>query len=389
MRPGAIVFALTGVPLSLLGMAYVLAVLYVGGLLSLTVIGLPVLATGLSGARHLGGAHARLMRALLGEDIDPPAPPAATPGAWAWIRSRLSDVTAWRSVLYLTLRLPLDLVALVVTIALPAFGVWSIVWTAMAGPELWLAVTAVLGGLLAVAVAPWAARTVMRAHRSLGRKLLGPSTSQLRVRTLERARTLAFAEGARDLRQVERDLHDGTQAQLVAIAMTLSLATDTLEGEAATGRTGALVARARKQTDAAIAELRRLVDGMSPAALDRGLADALPHLTGQAGVSVALTVEMSQRPDPVIERVAYFCVAELLTNVSKHSGATKASVDARVVGKSLRVQVRDDGVGGARIGAGSGLAGLRERLTAVDGALGLDSPPGGPTTVVLRMPVRI
>ncbi|WP_329413083.1 sensor domain-containing protein [Streptomyces sp. NBC_00704] len=382
-------FALTGVPLSLLGMAYVLAVLYVGGLLSLTVIGLPVLALGLAGARHLGRGHVRLMRTLLGEGIDPPAPPAAAPGVLPWIRSHLSDVTAWRSVLYLTLRLPLDLVAFVLTVALPAFGVWSIVWTVIGSPPLWLAVTAVVGGLAALAVAPVAARTMMRAHRLLGRKLLGPSASQLRVKTLERARTLAFAEGARDLRQVERDLHDGTQAQLVAIAMTLSLATDALGDEPSPGRTGALVARARAQTDTAIAELRRLIDGMSPAALDRGLADALPQLTGQAKVPVALTVEMSQRPDPVIERVAYFCVAELLTNVSKHSGATKASVDARVIGKVLRIQVRDDGGGGAGIGAGSGLPGLRERLTAVDGTLALHSPPGGPTTVVLEMPVRI
>ncbi|MGW1031985.1 sensor histidine kinase [Streptomyces antibioticus] len=387
--PGAIVFAVTGIPLSLLGMAYILAVLYVGGLLSLTVIGLPVLATGLWGARHLGRAHARLMRTLLGEDIDPPAPPAVAPGVLPWIRSNLSDVTAWRSVLYLMLRLPLDLIAFVVTIALPAFGVWSIVWAAFGGPELWPAAAAVLGGIIVLAFAPSAARTMLRLHRLLGRKLLGPSSSQLRVRTLERARTVAFTEGTRDLRQVERDLHDGTQAQLVAIAMTLSLATDTLDAESSTGRTGMLIARARTQTDTAIAELRRLIDGISPAALDRGLADALPQLTAQAGVPVALNAEMPQRPDPVIERVAYFCVAELLTNISKHSGATKASVDARVVGKVLRIQVQDDGSGGARIGAGSGLSGLRERLTAVDGTFTLHSPPTGSTTVVLEMPVRI
>ncbi|MFE9252373.1 sensor histidine kinase [Streptomyces sp. NPDC007088] len=389
MRPGAILFAVTGVPLSLLGMAYCLVVLYVGGLLSLTVIGLPVLATGLWGARHLGRAHARLMRTLIGEDIDPPAPLAVAPGAVRWVRSRLADVTAWRSMLYLMLRLPLDLIGFVVTAALPAFAVWSIVWAVIGGPELWLAVTLVLGGLIVLALAPVAAGTMMRLHRQLGRALLGPSASQLRVRTLERARTVAFTEGTRDLRQVERDLHDGTQAQLVAIAMTLSLATDTLDSESATGRTGTLIARARTQTDTAIAELRRLIDGISPAALDRGLVHALPQLTGQAAVPVALTVETSQRPDPVIERVAYFCVAELLTNISKHSGATKASVDACVVGKVLRIQVKDDGSGGARIGAGSGLSGLRERLTAVDGTLSVHSPPTGTTTVVLEMPVRI
>lgn len=388
--PRALAFAVSGLPLSLLGIVYFAVVLYVGGLLSLTVIGLPVLAAGLRGARHLGRAHARLAGTLLGESIEAPAPRPATTGAAGWVRSSVSDVTAWRSMLYLLLRFPADLVGCVATLGLPAFGVWACVWALIVGDGPgWLSAVSVVGGLACLALAPLAARAMLNLQRLLARTLLGPSAAQLRVRTLEWARSTVLTEGNRDLRQVERDLHDGTQAQLVAIAMTLSLTADALEGEPPLDRPRSLVARARTQTDAAIAELRRLIDGISPAALDRGLADALPQLTAQAGVPVVLTVDMPQRPDPVIERVAYFCVAELLTNIAKHSGATQATVEAGLSGKLLRIQVHDNGTGGARLGAGSGLLGLRERLAQVDGTLSLDSPPSGPTTVVLHMPLRI
>ncbi|MFI2238027.1 sensor histidine kinase [Streptomyces chrestomyceticus] len=389
VRPGAIALAVAGLPLSLLGTAYVLVVLYAGGLLSLTLIGLPLLAVGLRGARYLGRAHAWLIRVLLGETVDAPAPPVATTGVVRWIRAGLSDVTAWRSLLYLLLRLPVDALTFVVTIALPAFGVWCGVWALASGQAPWVAAVAVLGGLAVLLSASVAARAMLNAQRLLARTLLGPSSAQLRVRALERARSTALTEGDRSLRQVERDLHDGTQAQLVAIAMTLSMTADALDGEPSHERLRTLVGRARTQADAAIAELRRLIDGISPAALDRGLLDALPQLTSQAGVPVALRVNVPRRPDPVIERVAYFCVAELLTNISKHSGATQASVDADLVGQLLRIRVHDNGCGGAQLQSGSGLLGLAERLAAVDGTLSLDSPPSGPTTVVLDMPVRI
>ncbi|MEU8779199.1 sensor domain-containing protein [Streptomyces sp. NPDC048606] len=397
-RPATLAYALAGLPLSLLGIVYVLAVLYVGGLLSLTLIGLPLLAVGLRGARHLGRAHARLIRALLDEPVEAPAIPPAAPGGnrrIRWIRDSLTDTTAWRAVLYLMLRFPLDVLALAATVGLPVAAVWSLVWVLTTHPGPRPAAATLLAALIALTVTPFAARAVLHAHRRLARTLLGPTTAQRRVHTLERARSTALTEGARSLRQVERDLHDGTQAQLVAIAITLSLTADTLdadtlEGEAPpTDRTRALVARARTQTDAAIAELRRLIDGISPAALDLGLADALPRLTSQAGVPVALKVDVAERPDAVIERVAYFCVAELLTNISKHSGATRASVHAQLTAGRLRLRVHDDGVGGARIGAGTGLAGLRERLTAVDGTLTLDSPPAGPTTALIELPAHI
>ncbi|MET8628717.1 sensor domain-containing protein [Kitasatospora sp. NPDC004669] len=391
VRPAAIAYVVAGLPLSLIGIGYALAVLYVGGMLSLTLIGLPLLALGLRGARLLGQAHARLIRAALGEPIDVPGPQQSGPGVLSWIRSGLSDVTAWRSMLYLVLRLPVDVLVFGSTVALPVLGVWAVVWTLIAQPGWWPGIGTVLAALVVLALVPSAIGATMTLHRLLARTLLGPSDSQKRLRTLERARGTALAEGTRTLRQIERDLHDGAQAQLVALAMTLSLAADALDGDQApsSDRPRVLVSRARTQTDAAIAELRRLIDGISPAALDQGLVGALPQLTAQAAVPVTLTVDIGERPDEVIERVAYFCVAELLTNVAKHSGATQASVEARSAGNRLSIRIHDNGSGGARIGAGSGLLGLRERLAAVDGTLSVDSPAAGSTMAVVELPVRI
>ncbi|MGW2182489.1 sensor histidine kinase [Streptomyces sp. NPDC001732] len=391
IRPATVAYALAGLPFSLVGFAYALAVLYAGGLLSLTLIGLPFLALGLRGARLLGRAHARLIRAVLGEPVEDPGPAQSAPGLPQWVRSSLSDVVAWRTLLYLVLKLPVDVCSFVAVLGLPALWVWSVVWTLIDRPGVVLGTATVLVGLAVLTLVPFAVRAAMRLQGLLARTLLGPSASQKRVRTLEWARGTALAEGTRTLRQIERDLHDGTQAQLVAIAMTLSLASDALEEgqEGTPDRSRALVARARTQTDAAMAELRRLIDGISPAALDLGLENALSQLTAQAGVPVALTVSIGERLDEVIERVAYFCVAELLTNVSKHSGATQASVDAALVGDLLSIRVHDNGRGGARIGAGSGLAGLQERLAAVDGVLRIDSPASGSTTAVVELPVRI
>ncbi|RBQ16226.1 sensor histidine kinase [Spongiactinospora rosea] len=384
-------YAFAAPPLSLIGLAYVMAILYVGGLLSLTLIGLPLLAVGLKGARLLGRAHARLIQMALGEPIETtqPGPPAS--GPLRWIQNSLSDVTAWRGMLYLALRFPIDAITFVVAIAVPGLGVWSVVWALVLQSNPWSGAGVVLGGLVVLSLVPIAVRALMALHLLLARMLLGPSTSQKRLRTLEQARGTVLAEGARELRRIERDLHDGTQAQLVALAMTLSLADTALDrcGLSTADRPRSLVVRARRQTDGVMAELRRLIDGISPAALDQGLESALPPLAMQAAVPVELTVDIAERPDEVIERVAYFCVAELLTNISKHSGATKASVNVRVSGRLLRIRVHDNGSGGARIGAGSGLKGLCERLSAVDGTLSLDSPATGTTTAEIELPVHI
>ncbi|MFF4382510.1 sensor histidine kinase, partial [Kitasatospora sp. NPDC001547] len=155
------------------------------------------------------------------------------------------------------------------------------------------------------------------------------------------------------------------------------------------GRLRTLVDRARGQTDDTITGLRRLTRGIHPVALDGGLAEALPGLSVTSPVPVDVRLDLRERPEEVIERAVYFCVAELLTNVAKHSGARSVELSVSAADGRVRLTVRDDGRGGAVIGAGTGLSGLAERLAAVDGTLRVDSPPGGPTVISAELPGRL
>jgi signal transduction histidine kinase len=168
------------------------------------------------------------------------------------------------------------------------------------------------------------------------------------------------------------------------------------------GRAHELVTRTRGQLGEATTELRRLTRGINPVALDGGLAEALPTLAAEAGIPTDLDVDLPERPSPVIERVVYFCVAELLSNAAKYSGTDSVHVEVTTVpvpggsGSSdisgerrLRLRVSDQGQGGAVLGAGSGLGGLRDRLAAVDGALDISSPLGGPTVVTAELPTEL
>jgi signal transduction histidine kinase len=220
-----------------------------------------------------------------------------------------------------------------------------------------------------------------------------------RVRELEQSRALAVDDSAARLRRIERDLHDGAQAQMVAVAMKLGLAREKLGGTIAAGaipgtsrsdleRILELVDAAHGSAKAAISELRDLARGIHPPVLDQGLGTALATLAARSAVPVDLTVELPERTSAAIETIAYFCAAELLTNVVKHSGARRAVLAAALTPGLLQVQVSDDGAGGARISERGGLAGLGERVRTVDGRLRISSPPGGPTTVAVELPSR-
>ncbi|WP_354644195.1 sensor histidine kinase [Kitasatospora camelliae] len=415
VRAGDLAFAIAGLPLAVLCGGYVLAALYAGTLLSPTLLGLPLLAGALRGARVLAGPHRRLVSRLLGEPVTAPAAPAPAGGLIPWVQSSLTDPVGWRAMLYLGLRLPVGVLTLAAATAQPLLGLWA------AGFPLWhrllepadpvpVALTAagMLLGTALLALTPTAIRATAALNRFLARRLLGPAGTETRVAALEKARSTLLADNTEHLRRLERDLHDGTQAELVAIAITLSLADDALTAgteppasapasaaasaaasvpEAERLRT--LLVRARRQTDDAIAGLRRLTRGIHPVALDSGLGAALPALTAAAGVPVRTGLDLRHRPDPAIERAVYFCLAELLTNIAKHSDAREAAVDLTADRRRVRLTVRDDGRGGATAGPGGGLAGLRERLAAVDGTLHIDSPPGGPTTVTATLPATI
>jgi signal transduction histidine kinase len=246
-------------------------------------------------------------------------------------------------------------------------------------------------GVALIAVGLWAAPWLLRGYGMLARSMLGPTGRAelaLRVAHLAKTRADTLDSGAAEMRRIERDLHDGAQARLVAMGMTLDAADQLLDDNPQAAR--ALLAEARESSAKALAELRDLVRGIHPPVLaDRGLAEAVRALALNLPVRVHVTSELAGRPPVPVESAAYFAVSELLTNVSKHAHASQAWVDLRHQDEMLRIGVSDDGVGGADPAGGSGLAGIERRLAAFDGVLALSSPPGGPTVVNVEIPCAL
>ncbi|MGW4891962.1 histidine kinase [Kitasatospora sp. NPDC004240] len=218
--------------------------------------------------------------------------------------------------------------------------------------------------------------------------VLAPSRTQRladRVATLTRTRSDALEAHGAELRRIERDLHDGTQARLVAVAMRLAVARRCLDRDPAT--VARMLREATDVNEEAMVELREVLRGIYPPILaDRGLPGALRTVAARGGVPVSLDIGELNRIPAAIEAVAYFVVTEALTNVAKHSRATEAGLRVWRVDDVLTVVVTDNGVGGAREGGGSGLAGLRGRAQALDGCVTVVSPPGGPTTITVELP---
>ncbi|WP_052864803.1 sensor histidine kinase [Streptomyces niger] len=330
--------------------------------LSVTVIGLPLLALVLLGCRRYGALERARARALLGVHVDRPSPPLVRePGFFPWLWAHLKDPVGWRHALHAFVRLPWGILTFTLT-----FVSLFVAWPAL----------------------PWLARWLSNVDRALVRGLLSPSDElERRIAELESGRGVVVDTAAADLRRIERDLHDGAQARLVALAMGLGLAKEKLlEDPDAAAR---MVDEAHGEVKLALQELRDLARGIHPAILtDRGLGPALSALAARCTVPVTVSVDIGARPAPAIEGIAYFTVSELLQNVSKHAAARSASVEVWRSGDRLLLQVRDDGRGGARLDGGSGLAGLAERLGSVDGLFVLDSPTGGPTQVTAELPWR-
>ena len=223
-------------------------------------------------------------------------------------------------------------------------------------------------------------------HAALAGIFWRPEAEELveRVDELTRTRRGALDVQAHELRRIERDLHDGAQARLVALAMDLGMAEERFDRDPEGARE--LVEKARDEAKLALAELRDLARGMRPALLaERGLPEAIRALASRTQLPTTVTVEPGARVAPAVESAAYFVVAEALTNAVKHSGAARLSVDVTRDGNLLVVQVGDDGDGGADA-EGSGLTGLRKRIEALDGALRIASPPGGPTLLHAEIP---
>ncbi|MBC2864014.1 sensor histidine kinase [Streptomyces mexicanus] len=358
-----IAYLLANLPVALFGFVYVVTVLSVGAGMTVTVVGLPLLAAGLLGSRLLGRLERARARALLGVRVEEPSPLPLrrAKGGFGRLWMVLKDPVGWRAALYAFIRLPWGI--LTFTVVVPSlFVLWPVL--------------------------PFISRGLSNVDRAMARGLLSPSDElERRIAELESDRGVVVDTAAADLRRIERDLHDGAQARLVNLAMGLGLAKEKLleDPDAA----AAMVEEAHGEVKLALQELRDLARGIHPAVLtDRGLDAALSSVASRCTVPVKVTADLDTRPAEAIEGIAYFTVSELLQNISKHSGATAATVDVWRSEDRLLIQVWDNGRGGARLEGGSGMRGLAERLGAVDGLFVLDSPVGGPTTVTAELPWR-
>jgi signal transduction histidine kinase len=319
----------------------------------------------------------------------------------SWMGARALDPVAWRTRGYFALKLPLAATGLAAIAACWLGGVFFAtypVWWALGlgsssrhgGTLSTLAGSFTLlpiGTALLIA-APWLTHGLAETDRWLMRGLLGPASAAERIQALEQSRAKVVDDSAARLRTIERDLHDGTQAQLVALAMKLGLARDKLQDDDGVdlARVTQLIDDAHRGALEAIADLRTMARGIHPPVLDNGLADALATLVNRSAVPVELVTDIPERPSAAIETIAYFSAAELLTNVAKHSGARHATLEAVHVPGLLRIRVTDDGAGGARPVPNGGLRGLAERVRTVDGRIEVNSPQGGPTTVTVELP---
>jgi signal transduction histidine kinase len=238
------------------------------------------------------------------------------------------------------------------------------------------------------AVAWWVLPALARLHARLCLTILTQSDRERlteRVDVLTRSRVGVVDAHGTELRRIERDLHDGTQARLVAIAMQLGLARESLADDPDTVAT--LLDRAHETTEEAMAELRAVLQTIYPPILaDRGLDGALTALATRSSVPVHIELAGLGALPATVEAVAYYVIAEALTNVTKHAGATRAALRVGSADDVLSIEVTDDGIGGAEEARGTGLAGIRRRVVALDGTVGLDSPPGGPTRLAIRIP---
>ncbi|MFE9256345.1 sensor histidine kinase [Streptomyces sp. NPDC006879] len=354
---------LVNLPMAVLGFVYTVVMLAVSGGLSVTVIGLPLLAAGLLGARQFARVERYRARVQLGVTVREPSPlPVRRAGGFfPWLWTALRDPVAWRAVLFAMIRLPWGILTFTVTLV----GLF------VAGPFL-----------------PYVVRAMTQVDRVMVRWLLSPSDAlERRIAELESDRGVVVDTAAADLRRIERDLHDGAQARLVALAMGLGLAKEKLLEDPDTA--AAMVDEAHGEVKLALQELRDLARGIHPAVLtDRGLDAALSAVATRCTVPVHINVDLTTRPAPAIEGIAYYTVSELLQNISKHAQAHTATVDIWRTQERLLIQVRDDGKGGANTTTGTGLTGLTERLGAVDGVFVVDSPPAGGTAVTAELPWR-
>ena len=362
---------------------------------------------------------ANVTRRLSGEWCRVPIPtpyrvyPEPDPRTGTWRRfgqasgRLLTEPATWRDLLWMIVDPTVGYVLAIIPAGLILNGLFGLVMPAVwspiadAGGNNWYAFIHVTGTLSAwlcvplgvafIALGLWLAPLFLRWYGRLAHSMLAPTKQaalEQQVAHLSESRAEVVDTGAAEIRRIERDLHDGAQARLVAMGMTLSAAEQVLDQNPAAAR--ALLLEARDASAQALTELRDLVRGIHPPVLaDRGIGEAVRALAMDSPLKIQVTNELPGRPPAPVESAAYFAVSELLANVSKHAGAHQAWIDMRYERGLLRINVGDDGQGGADPARGTGLRGIERRLSAFDGILALSSPPGGPTVATLELPCEL
>jgi signal transduction histidine kinase len=369
--------------------------------------GIPLIAVGLPATVAVAGLHRRMAGVLLGREV--PALYRERTGSNALIRlfQRLRDPQTWRDIAWLFVSTTLGFAITLFAAVAFASIIWYLIYPGLLaivqGDVLdqeygIIRIDTVAEGFLqwilagvAFALWWWVVPPLMRAKASIDASLLGPTEAatrrvlEARVEELAATRSEAVDVQAAELRRIERNLHDGAQARLVASGMTLGLALDLVETDPDQAR--ALMAEAQETNREALADLRTVVRGIHPPVLsDRGLVGAVEALAVQMALPVTVTAAVEGRLPAPVESAAYFAVAECLTNAAKHASASRVDIVMARSDEVLKVVVTDDGRGGAHRDAEGGLAGIERRLAVFDGTLAIDSPAGGPTRITLVVP---
>jgi signal transduction histidine kinase len=355
---------------ALLGLPFVMVL---GGLVAAPLAAIP-----------LGALERRRLALLGGPALPSPHRRPAASGLESWLRLRYTEAATWRELAY-------TIVLATLLWPVNAFAAWlagGLAYVTFIDPvvdpasgQRWLIS---LGLCVPFVGSLYLASAVAAGHAALARALLGGGVEQA-VRELTRSRARLIDAFEIERRRIERDLHDGAQQHLVALTLTLGMARLEVDGGPPAARR--LIDQATEQAGAALDELRRLIRGIHPQVLtDHGLPAAIAELADRSPVPARLDLALPERLPSTVESTAYFVVAEALTNAAKHAGATVIAVTGTIVDNRLVVRVRDNGGGGADPARGSGLAGLADRVAALDGTLTITSPPGGPTILHLELP---
>ncbi len=348
-------------------------------------------------------AHRRLAELVFGEPVPAPYHPVDGSGILVRLNAWMRDPARWRDLVWMFVAMTLGWAMALLAAMLLLYVIWLAFF-----PVLWAitpkgvfdqqlgvmtidtqAETFVEWIFAAVAFVLWWYLTpaLVRGHAWIDRSMLSNRTQRLeqRVQVLSESRAETVDLSAAELRRIERDLHDGAQARLVSLGMSLGMADEMLDSDPETARK--LLAEARLATSAALGDIRSVVRGMHPPVLaDRGLLGAVQALALDMAIPVHVTSDLPGRPPAPVESAAYFAVAECLANTAKHSEARQSWVGIGYVAGALRVEIGDDGVGGADFDKGTGMTGVARRLAAFDGTMSLSSPAGGPTVVRLEVP---